>query len=95
MTNTQSGYPKQDVKAELLAAGLGLTEADFDTHESDLYVLAKPGVREWLKKNYHWWSNVTMFASNPECSWAGKPAFDIPFANLAFWERKQRIATGS
>ena len=72
-----------ELQQRLMDAGLGLTEDDFGTHYTDLYVVAKPGVREWLKENYEWFCNVTMFTGNPEATqWngAGKLCFDIPFA---------------
>ncbi len=78
------------LKAKLLAAELGLTEADFGTHESDLYVLAKPGVREWLKANYEHYSNVTGFTGAKGSDWEGQQALDIPFANQDYWDAKAK-----
>lgn len=69
------------LKQQLLDADLGLTEDDFGTHESDLYVLAKPGVREWLKANYEFYRNVTGFVGAEGSDWEGQAALDIPFAN--------------
>ena len=73
-----------------LQAELGLEESDFETHESDLYVLAKPGVLEWLKKNHEFFENVRPFTGAAGSAWAGEYAFDIPFANQEFWDAKQR-----
>lgn len=77
-----------DLKERLLNAGLGMTEDDFDVWQSDLYVRAKPGVREWLKKNYEWWVNVTRFRSCRN----GDPWFDVPFANEHFWRTRPRLS---
>lgn len=63
-----------------LQAALGLSDSDFGHHASDLYVLDKPGVREWLKANYEWYSNVSSFVGAEGSDWAGKLALDIPFA---------------
>lgn len=57
---------------------LHLTDDHFGSHESDLYVRALPKVREYLKENYSFWSNVTMFKSNID----GETWLDIPFALL-------------
>lgn len=77
----------ESLEQQLLNAGLGLSDDDFATHYSSLYVLAKPGVGEWLKANYVHWGNVTMFTSNPDSEWDGQRAYDIPFANQSFWDR--------
>ncbi len=69
------------LKQELLASGLGLVEDDFSNHASDLYVLAKPGVEAWLRKNYNFWVNVRSFTGNG-VGWQGKRCFDIPFGYM-------------
>lgn len=74
-----------ELQKRLMAALPELTMEDFDYHETDLYVLAKPGVYEWLKANYEHMRNVRGFKSNPECSWKGAFAYDIPFAGR--WQR--------
>jgi len=77
-----------NVKQELLDAGLGLTEEDFDSHESDLYVRCKHGVRLWLRENYEFYRSVRSFVSQIDTQlW-----LDIPFAHEAHWEAKQRTA---
>lgn len=71
-----------ELMQRLLAADLDLTEGDFANHETDLYVLAKPGVHEWLKKNYkYYFSNVIGFTSPADSEWngAGKYCLEIPF----------------
>lgn len=67
---------------------LGLTDADFDSHESDLYVINTPAVRAYLKANYDRWSNCTFFVSRV----TGKGMIDIPFANDDFWEKVSQRA---
>ncbi len=74
------------LKAKLLAAELGLTEADFGSHESDLYVLAKPGVYEWLKANHEFACNIQFFTGAKGSDWEGQQALDIPFANQDYWD---------
>lgn len=78
------------LKEQLIAAGLGLTEADFDVHESDLYVRNKPGVRAWLKENYKHYEIVSGFIGVDK--WAGEFILDIPFANGDYWDKKQELA---
>lgn len=74
--------PKPELQKQLQDA-LGLADDDFGYHESDLYVLAKPGVREWLKTNYEFFSIVTGFRSQKGSSFDGAMAYDIPFAG--YW----------
>ncbi len=76
------------LKEQLLAANLGLEEQDFATHASDLYVVAKPGVYDWLKANYRFWTNAQFFISQPGSNWngQGKRCLDIPFANVEAWK---------
>lgn len=61
---------------------LGLEDDDFAYHATDLYVVAKKGVYEWLRINYKYSSNVKSFYSQEGSLWngAGKRCFDIPFA---------------
>jgi len=66
---------------EQLQAALGLSDDDFGYHATDLYVLDKPGVREWLKKNYEFYSNIQSFVGNEgHPTFGGQRALDIPFA---------------
>lgn len=77
-----------ELQQRLMDADLGLTDQDFGHHASDLYVVAKPGVREWLKANYEFHVNVTTFKGNPEATdWngAGKLCLDVPFAG--YWPK--------
>ncbi len=71
-----------ELMQRLLAADLDLTEGDFAYHESDLYVIAKPGVMGWLKANHKFYTNVTGFMSPADSEWngAGKYCLEIPFA---------------
>lgn len=75
---------KPELQERLEAAGLGLGEGDFAYHATDLYVVAKSGVREWLKKNYQFYENIESFRSQEGSNWngAGKQCLDIPFAGL-------------
>lgn len=68
------------LKAQLLAADLDLTEDDFGHHETDLYVLSKPNVVTWLRRNYPRHDNVSEFVGAAGSDWAGQIALDIPFA---------------
>lgn len=74
-----------DLKTQLLAAGLGLAETDFDTHQSDLYVRELPRVRKWLKDHYPHYCNVTSFVSQID----NKVWLDVPFANEDFWRHAE------
>lgn len=82
--------PLPELQQRLMDANLGLTETDFGHYATDLYVLAKPGVREWLKANYEFFCNIQGFKSNPKCEWAGAFAYDIPFAG--YWPETGAIA---
>ena len=70
------------LQEQLMQAIPKLTERDFATHATDLYVVAYPEVTKWLKENYEWWSNVTHFTGQRGSDWNGseKPCYDIPFA---------------
>ena len=63
---------------------LGLEDADFAYHATDLYVVASPEVRRWLHQNYEHYGNVVSFVSQEGSGWngAGKQCFDIPFAGI-------------
>lgn len=73
-----------DLQRQLVEANLGLTHADFAYHATDLYVVALPGVQEWLKANYEFYGNVSGFVSPADSVWpgAGKVCLDIPCAGL-------------
>ncbi len=78
------------LQAQLMEALPELEPDDFAYHATDLYVVALPQVREWLKRNYEFWPNVQMFQSQAGSRWngAGRMCFDIPFAG--YWpERAQ------
>ena len=36
----------------------------FDKHDTDLYVLDAPGMRDWLRDHYDYFGNVVPFISN-------------------------------
>ncbi len=71
------------LKTRLLESTLDLDESDFGTHESDLHVLERPdgiSVINWLIVNYEHMDNITIFIGAEGSDWAGKLAYDIPFA---------------
>lgn len=71
--------PEMQVKMQ---TDLGLEDKDFGYYATDLYVVAKPGVREWIQKNHPFPGNVTTFVGNKDATdWNGanKMCFDIPF----------------
>ncbi len=94
MTLPESVTPKANGGAEIPAAKVptlqtrlccalpNLKAEDFAYHATDLYVVATPEVRQWLKTHYTFWANVTTFRSQEGSGWngAGKLCFDIPFA---------------
>lgn len=55
--------------------------AEFDRHETDLYVKNVPGLLEWLKANYEHYSNIQRFKSAID----GSSWLDISFCSV---ERK-------
>ena len=59
-------------------------DVEFDNHESDLYVKVVPGLMEWLKENYQFYSNIERFTSQID----GTPWIDIPFADHQWWEKR-------
>ena len=70
---------KPELQQQLQAADLGLEDADFGYHATDLYVVAKPGVSEFLRAK-----GITTFqgfVSQEGSDWngAGKFCYDIPF----------------
>lgn len=80
------------LKDRLLNANLNLTEEDFATHYSDLYVVNKPMVYEWLRMNYQFFKNIEYFISQVGSNWngAGKQCLDIPFANEEYFDKKPK-----
>jgi hypothetical protein len=83
----------KSLKAQLLRAGLGLTESDFESHCSDLYVLNKPRVYDWLKSNYDFPQNITKFIGAQGSNWSGQQALNIPFTYTEYF-RFRRIVCG-
>jgi hypothetical protein len=76
-----------ELQARMMEAGLGLVADDFAYHASDLYIVAKPGVREWLAANLKHPRNVTTFRSQEGSGWngAGKLCFEVSFMGL--WKK--------
>lgn len=79
---------KPSLEDQLLAAGLGLSEDDFATYCSDLYVRYQPNVMDWLRVNYESFDNVTTFRSNID----DELNIEIPFANEDYWIKRMREA---
>ncbi len=79
MTTTETEKP--ELERQLREAFPDLTDDDFGYHATDLYVRWSAPVREWLRKNYRWNSNITGFTSQLD----GKPWLDIPFAG--YWPK--------
>lgn len=71
-----------ELQQRLMAAFPELTTDHFAYHATDLYVVALPGVRQWLNQYYEYAKNVQGFVSQSGSNWAGagKPCLDIPFA---------------
>lgn len=71
------------LKNQLMTAFPELTERDFGSWQTDLYVVAYPHVVNWLKENYQFYTNITRFIGQKGSDWngAGKPCLDIPFAH--------------
>ena len=61
-----------------------LNGVEIDNHESDLYVPVSPVTAHFIARYEHK-ANVTTFVSAID----GKLWYDIPFAYMPFWERKQ------
>jgi hypothetical protein len=71
------------LKEQLKNAFPELTERDFGSWQTDLYVVAYPKVVQWLKDNYQFYTNIQHFIGQKGADWngAGKSCLDIPFAN--------------
>lgn len=63
---------------------LNIPRENFAYYRTDLYVVATPGLAEWLVKNYLYAKHITFFVSQAGSYWAGagKLCVDIPFAGL-------------
>lgn len=82
MTPMSETKIERPILQQRMMADLGLTDADFAYHESDLYVVETPAVWEWLRANYAYNSQCRAFNSQEGSGWngAGKRGIDIPFA---------------
>ncbi len=76
---------KPELQQQLQTAIPTLTDDDFYYHETDLYVLNKAGVNDWLRANYKFYSNIQRFVGATGSPWAGLQCLDIPFAGK--WEK--------
>lgn len=68
------------LKQRILSA---FPNAEFSRHETDLYVKDFPGLRDWLKTNYLFHTDVQPFRSAID----GSLWLDIPFAA---WNEKYK-----
>lgn len=59
-----------------------LTNQDFGHHASDLYVVAYPGIWEWLQKHFDYPQTITTFIGQESPDWngGGRLCYEIPFA---------------
>jgi hypothetical protein len=85
---------KPELQQRLQEALLPMRDDDFSYHATDLYVRARPGVEQWLIRNYEFWTNVTRFTSkvdDPELKKLGVRELwlDIPFAG--FWPNDKKV----
>jgi len=69
------------MKKELQIQFPHLTDDDFDTHESDLYVRDYPGIAKYVRSKG---IKCTVFISQID----KRQWLDLPFQNEEFWERK-------
>lgn len=79
---------KPELQERIQAALPFMQDDDFDYYATDLYVRVRPGVVEWMIKNYEWWTNVTRFTcdvNHPKLQEAGVRELwlDVPFAG--YW----------
>lgn len=73
------------ITEHLLSAGIGITSADIDGHETDLYVRNRPLVMGFLRHNYPVMAeNTRSFHSETD----GDTWLDIPFGRMEFRTRK-------
>lgn len=63
------------IKEELMVQGM--KAADFDRHDSDLYIRVTPISRKWYK-SYKYKNGVTTFVDNIE----GELWYDVPFGAM-------------
>lgn len=84
---------KPELQERIQAALPFMQDDDFDYYATDLYVRARPGVVQWLVRNYEFWTNVTRFTcpvSDPELQEIGVRELwlDVPFAGYWLNDRK-------
>jgi hypothetical protein len=69
---------EMNLEQQLREAFPDLGDDSFGYHATDLQVLYRLDVWEWLRKNYKFFTNITVFkGSGP---WENKIGIDIPFA---------------
>ena len=65
---------------EQLQAQFGLPDDSFDTYMSDLYVLYRDDVWQWIQQHYKFARSCRIESSNVKGqSWFGKRFINIPF----------------
>lgn len=52
---------RPELERRLREAFPGLSDNDFGYYATDLYVKAVPGIIEWLRENYRFFGNITLF----------------------------------
>lgn len=66
---------------------LGLVDSDFGYYATDLYVRATDEVVLWLKKNFQFFTNVTMFQDCEDNTlW-----LDVPFQGR--WKNMEQVVS--
>lgn len=71
----------QTLKQQIMTAFPNMTAAEFDRHETDLYVKHSPELYEWLRTNYRFFKSIERFISQIDRTlW-----LDVPFAA---WDEK-------
>ena len=71
------------LKEQLQVAFHDLPDESFDTYASDLYVLYRADVWQWLQQHYKYARNCRIETSNVSGQpWFGKRFIDIPFAAM-------------
>jgi hypothetical protein len=72
---------------EQLREECNLTEDDFGSHASDLYVKHSEAVEKWLKSNYEFYKSCVKFRSQIDRElW-----FDIPFGYMEEYYKTRNV----
>jgi hypothetical protein len=88
VTETPKVFEQKKLTASELYNELRSRGVEMETHESDLYVPMTSETMFLVIGMYEYPENVRSFRSEGGQMW-----YDIPFANMEFWEKKsQRIS---